>query len=791
MKRIQMTMALLAAVGCGGGNGTGEGGASPQGVRCESSTQCALGQVCEDNQCLDFAGCLPGDCPEGTYCDETYACVSVAEKCGALVGGCECHIADGGGRFVSEGIPEIRLASGSSRRLDIVLAGAPNGAPVPGALFTFTLDSDRSFEVADADRAIVATDTPGTAVLTAHVGDNTACMATLVNLGPGPTDGQVRFHVFDDATGEAIVGAIVVVDADGDGIDDGGASETDAEGLTGTTMLPSGAVFAATVFRDGYNYLSIVGLSAAETNDVALPLMHGVDVPQIGGFSGTIDFSAYESSLLASRGKAIKAGFASSSIPLKEILNLNLDLLLGPITGVDCQKNPRPAGCYDIQIGDFLQTRAPLPGGVVIAFQGNDIKSHFDVIGSPGRRYAWGIGTEIDLGELSGLFDIARPFISACTCDVQDGVCDGDAADPCACDLDCGLQLDFGRIQDSLMPMLPGVAVGFQGNLPLQSTTLDSWNGHIEVPYSDRSVDARFPRLDNGRGGDYGQLATIYPLRSFTALKAQKLPPDPAMSEQFMDTMVVVSGVNASGFGFVPLGLGVGLDCRNGDCLDKQGNREGFDRIVNGARMCIFDADPAFNGCPPEMPETVDDGTVGLFRAEAPGALRDGTWLTLAVAFPLTGFVDGAGVRASAYVLRGEPVRGAETLLLDGDFPAAPVLPEAIEGRSYRIAAGTHDGHWVTFASHDMAHGATRWNVFFARDATAFHAPEVPRGWGDPLAGSDETNPQGMIDVTHVGVQLVDGYSVESLAANGGATLSDIPDALAGFSIRATNLPSR
>ena len=73
------------------------------------------------------------------------------------------------------------------------------------------------------------------------------CSATLVNLGP-VTEGNVRVYVFDDLTNQPIADAVVVVDTNADGTDDGAAAATGADGTTETTAGVSGT-YNVTVFR--------------------------------------------------------------------------------------------------------------------------------------------------------------------------------------------------------------------------------------------------------------------------------------------------------------------------------------------------------------------------------------------------------------------------------------------------------------------------------------------------------------------------------------------------------------
>ena len=104
------------------------------------------------------------------------------------------------------------------------------------------------------------------------------------------TEGNVRVYVFDDLTNQPIADAVVVVDTNADGADDGTAAATDANGTTETTAGVSGT-YSVTVFAEGYNYLSMVGLDAATASDISVPMSSRAIEPEKGGFTGQLSFA--------------------------------------------------------------------------------------------------------------------------------------------------------------------------------------------------------------------------------------------------------------------------------------------------------------------------------------------------------------------------------------------------------------------------------------------------------------------------------------------------------------------
>jgi hypothetical protein len=770
---------------------------------CAVPWDCAVGYTCENGCCAVF-GCTPDSCADGTFCDpDTKACTSISQKC--EFSGCQCNIVNAAGELEATGAPTLSLPAGAQTQIAVVLA-AVGGLPLPGATFTYSVSPSTLFTVSSTGLVTAAASgSAATETLTARAGTYATCTANLAFLGSAPTGGNVRFFVFDDNTALPVSGAVVYVDhGNGDGIAEEKLTTT-ATGLVQTAIPPVGGKFTVTVFAAGYNYLSLVGLNANSVADVALPLAARKVPKTTAGFSGKPDFIDYERLVLGGKAKTVKFGIVAGSFLLKSLLNFDLSLFMGSTTKADCkatdQAGNHAAGCYPIDIPGIISNQwSALPGGVILSLATNPIKSHFDSVAQPGRRYAWGFGGEVEIGDMSGLINILTPLLSSCDCDLTQEACDSD----CACDLDCGLDVDLGQVLNNLLPLFARFASGVKGDLPGKEVPFSTWESYIANPYGTTRPDAagNFPVLDTGSA--YGKLAIAEPLLSFTDFTVPALPIDP-VSSQTMDGVLVLTGVNSKGYGFVPLGISAGLDCTTANCLDRAGYPGDFDGHINGALACLYDSDPTVNGCPPGVPTTaLPNDHIGMFHAKAHGGLQDQEWLTIAIALPLSTVTDAfsAGVvRVTASVVRQEPANGASSQL-NGSYPGFPAQPATTTGRTYTVApANDAQIHWVTFATDDILGTGTdwdglttRWNVYFPAEGGTFTAPTVPTLAGgnpkpDPFAPATGTGkiPAGAINVTHVGFRAP-GVTLGGLAANSGTSVTTLIDKATGFAVQSRSV---
>ncbi|MBI5509216.1 MAG: hypothetical protein HY903_10725 [Deltaproteobacteria bacterium] len=793
-------MLAIGLSGCGGDETETTSCGDAQ--ACAVPWDCAVGYTCESGCCAVF-GCTPDSCGDGSFCDaDSRACTSISEKCEFT--GCDCHVVNGAGELEATGTPTIALAAGGETQVSVVLA-AKGGLPLPGSTFTYTIDDTSLFTVSTTGRLTAASPgSAGTATLTAKAGTYATCTASLVHQGAAAGGGKVRFYVADDRTAQPVAGATIYVDL---GAGDGNPDETLTSGANGivTTANPVSGAYTVSVFAPGYNYLSIVGLDAAKVSDVTIPLAARKVPKTTAGFTGKPDYSTYEKLVLGGRAKTIKFGIISGSFLLKTLLNFDLDLFVGPITQANCSQvdanGNHPAGCYKVDIPGIISNQwSPLPGGVVLSLATNPIKSHFDVVVQPGRRYAWGMGGEVEIADLSGLINVLTPFLSECTCDATQNVCDAG----CTCDGDCGVTLDFGAVFNNLLPLFARFASGVKGDLPAKEVALSTWENYIDDEYGPNRTDptGNFPLLDTG--SPYGKLAIREPLLSFSDLQVAALPADPGATDgRKMEGVVVLTGVNSKGYGFVPLGITAGLDCTTTHCLDRTNYPGDFDGHINGGLPCQYDPDPTKNGCPPGVPTSeLATDHVGMFHAKAHGGLEDQEWLTIALSFPISALADSTQsntIRVTATVVRAEPTVGASTQL-DVPFPSFPAEPTTTLGRTFTVTANADaQVHWVTAATKEVKDTdtsnpdwiglTTRWNVFYPAEGGTFTAPQVPASVasGNPLPDPFAPTADSEINITHIRFRAP-GSTLDDLAANNGTTLGTLLDVTTGFAVQSLNV---
>ena len=786
MNRLAIGLSVLAAFGmaCGGGDDEGGGGGDETTARaCEVSSNCDAGQICEDGFCVDFTGCTPDSCADGQFCDEDFQCKDVSYKC--ELEGCECSIVNSAGQLEATGTPNLVVAGGASTEVVAILS--TSGTVLPGAEYTLAASGD-GLSV-DGTTLSAASGAASTGTVTASFGTFATCEATVTNLGDAPA-GSVRVYAYDDLTNQPIAGVAVVFDGDNDGVDDGGGAVTDDNGIAVSGDLSSFTSLNITGFKNGYNVISFAGV-ATSTTDVGMSMSARSAEPETGGFTGLMDFTEYERKYLGGEASAIRAGVVAGSLPLEAILNLNLDLIIGEISDADCEATPTPPGCYEINIPGLVETTTALPGGVVAGLARSDIKAHFDSVAVPGRRYAWSLGVELEISDLTDVINLVVPLFSDCSCDATDSCDPGDGGvGECDCDQDCGLNIDVGALFDDIVPLLSQFATGVKGNLSLDAAQQSVWYDYITPEYADRSSSELFPLLDDGTGG-YGQLMLREAWTNFVALDVPALPQDPFSGNQ-MEAMLALTGIQSAGSGFVPLGLGLGLDCTTDNCLDRETDSSGYDGVVNGGLMCFYNEDPAENRCVQSILDQTNegqlaDGKLGLFRTKPFGGLEGkvNKDRTLLVALPLTEFLDGSDTIRLTALAHNATV--ASNSFAGRSFPGAAAQPESMAGRTYAPTSGAHDVHWVVFASEGQSDGlSTRWNVY-VKDGASFTAPSLP----ETFVGEDSFAPMIMncegegtscIDVTHISVGLPSTSSFDDLVANNGSAASSLFDVMESMS---------
>ena len=684
-------------------------------------------------------------------------------------------------QFTADGSPKLILAGEQSVE-PVLSVSTADGGLLPLPSFNYT-SSDTTKATVSAAGSISTTASAGSTMITASAllgGTNVTCDLEVVNLG---TATAFRALAIDDVTGEPvdISGATVVVDCDNDGVNDSGDLVLGADGVVTGSDCGDTGTYNVTVFESEHNFLSVAGIPAA-LKDLLLPLSRRVAEETTAGFDGQLDFSVYEAEFLDNQSLQIKFGFAAPSIPIGQIFNFSLNTFLGPTITEDCgsDSNNVPAGCYDLNVIPGIDSLpiVALPGGVILGFGDDFIKSTFEVVGAPGRRNAWAWGGEVDLDTLlnSGLQDLLTGG------------------------------LDFSVISRALNQLLPSFAYAFVGDLAMQQQPLSDWISYIseDPPYGDRFItDGPFERLDGEFQGAREALTLRYNLRQFTDVTAPALPDDPAISAK-MDTMFAVTGVRSAGYGLVGLGLGANSDCTASGCTSATADSSLFDGVLNGQVVCDFDANECVSDIQSEAQATLPEGHIPVFSAEPRSGLELQEEVGVIVANTFRSAGDRLGARVTGFV---QPGGFTETNTQNREFLGFPTFGPDACGRKYKAvsADGNTDVHIVTMTAPDTDI-SKRWNVFFfpATDGTEFVAPAVPAGNADPfqtLAWSERTDttdedappadryPQGfateVLDIGHVALDLrQEAGTLAEIFANNGRAVTAMPNNAFAFNLR-------
>ncbi len=768
---IVLSFSTIFSMACGGAaqvpaydDGLGNDAAQCEQGACVHSYECPVGQICGASGCCEAAGLGPLEFGrlESTCADQ----------------GCSCDILHAGGQTTPGGVPHFVLSDGGSRIIKAVLQMDGSGQVdrdldlgLAEATFTLELtDASEPTSFTIEGSVVQGSATAGSATLIARFGDLAFCHAQLVNLGARPELDQARVHVFDAATGLPIPGAVVLLDADQDGIDDANAEPTDANGVTTGDLPLERAGLDVSVFAAGYDYLTVLGL-APERNEIALPLNRRHAEPVVAGTSGKIDFDTYAREVLGGYEGSISMAMVAASFPMASMVSFDLGVLLGgPVVDLDCDAGDP---CYTFDIPGVLNEEVGAWGGMVLSLPTNDLKPHFDVVGSPGLRRMWSVGGQWEVGDLEELLvEVLLPPSPDCSCN-REATCELD----CSCDADCRISIE-SRFFRAITPLLSRAAFGVSPSHELASVPLSEWNAHLDNPYGERQANPSFAIFDDAvEGAAAGSVVLDRPLDSFSIIAVPALPPDPAgVGLGTMEGMFVVTGVELPGVGFVPSGLGTAFDCTDDVCAGHQRDPSstGYDGHINGAEVCVADADA--RACPEGVPPVVADGQVGLFHAPQIEQGLGGQPRTVLLAVPVDSFESDA-VRATA-------------ILIDGELPAGDVDWSGLEfpgfssaeisGREVSMVAG----EGVSVSRLELNNGDIGWTVLSADDSVTWLAPAVPAGLPDPLGQGAE------LTQTTTGYVLGGGQSLGELLENDGSTLADITDYLVGFSTDSSDFRS-
>ncbi|MEE2961055.1 MAG: hypothetical protein VYA34_09960 [Myxococcota bacterium] len=824
MKKSLFLMMMFTVIGALSCKGDG-GGEAVEEIACNKNSDCDAGKVCEDGMCVDYT---KPDCAADEFWDyQNLECTSVTKKCSG--GNCSCSIMNGTGQLTASGTGLIAMPEGTSAPVEAALA-TNDGTLLSDVSFTVTVDGS-NFTV--AGNIITAAGGAGDSALTVKFKDDVAtCTTNLKNLGAAEA-GKVKVHVFNEMTMAPVSGAYVVLNQDVSG-----KATTDTDGIA---SLSASDKYTLSVIHKDHNYMSIVGITPDAGGDfLAVPLSQRVakeDMPA-AGFSGEINYSEYVSKYLKKE-QALKAALVAPSIPLEAVANFDLEAIIGELgdaadcpdvnnggTEADCTGI---SGCYYINISDAFKTCIPLPGGVYLDLLGTPVKSSFDSIASPGNRVAWSLATQLGLQEVLA---IATPllnlFSGECACNKDVGTkkagdfCNdsnggewSQGSDICTCDVSCPGAIPIEDLVPSVVQILSKLGSGLTANINAKEAGYADWQAFASEELNARDAGGMFEILsdslfdgDNPQAGVKPSLKVTEGWTNFTNVKVPKLPADFGKDGQNMEAMVALTGVQVMGQGFIPLGVGLGLDCMGGegqDCYDQITNANGsFDQQINGFQVCDYDSNPDKNNCPESVTTSLgassegktSDGSIGLYYTN-PFAGLEGSkqeQVTLLVSLPLSAFFqDTANLRASAVLKKG-------ALSADGTFDQSSVVFPSTAGSasSYNPSSGytpaaSKDIHWVTFAvdtaSTEAGTQSKRWNVY-THGTEKFLAPNLKELGGSFGGENSPTEPKigdNKVNITHIGLDMEAGVTVDSLVRHNGTTLNRTFTHMTGLAISSKN----
>ncbi|MEL6179594.1 MAG: hypothetical protein AAFS10_11610, partial [Myxococcota bacterium] len=307
---------------------------------CIGDGQCAEIEQCIDNLCFAAELCeARDDCPGGLDC--------VSGRCVPFVcrGPADCaddELCEGGTCTMPDADPAITdviiltepqlIVEGQIIDFVAVTLDA-TGAIIPGQPVTWASDNVDVAEIdGDTGRATGGTDA-GEAAITASFGDVTSTPVKLTHPGAA-VEGQPRVTVIDAQTGDPIEGAEVTRGE--------GQAATDANGQV--TFAPTDGATMVSVYAEGYNYTTLMGLISA---DVVVPLRPASGNAAIGGFTGEQDISEFNTA------GDVTLGLTGASLD-RELSGIDLEAILG---------DPFQT---QIAIPGLFEADLPLPGGLTL-----------------------------------------------------------------------------------------------------------------------------------------------------------------------------------------------------------------------------------------------------------------------------------------------------------------------------------------------------------------------------------------------------------------------------------------
>ncbi|MEW5854618.1 MAG: Ig-like domain-containing protein [Myxococcota bacterium] len=540
-------------------------------VICESDADCEPPETCDlrRNICR-VKECNPEDCPPGQIC------INSTDDNGNPVSQCGDPGEITADKCVMD-VANFSLTASATRQLRPV--GLKNsGAQVPAAQFTYT---SSAAGVASVDNNGVVTGVAsGDATITATpVGGSGTCTASVHVYGAvGAND--VRAVVFNSRTGKPMTGVKVQLRKT-----DNTATtlETSATGdVTFTGGGPAADIKDISAFPEGTPGYTWVTYVAPGTNDVAFYVDPLKDESKVAGVTGTFDTS------LAQPPKGdIKLGLAAFSIA-GALSDLNLESLVGRTVPTD----------ISIPSVSIDEEDVPLPGGVYLKLNTEDIKTRVDVYADgpcttedPCNRILWGLGGQVALNKIA-------PIIS---------------------DVAGGDNINAGAILGAVLPFFRKFYHYVQGGISVV----------------DQAAPATPDALPNFPQNDI-VVKPAYLLSRVAPFTIPTLPSLPEDASQNLSGALVLTGSYVPGQGFVPLGVTAGLDvCENSETSECTSTG-----AANGKVTCADDTGtPDFDEC---ADNGLAEGDLAVDYAPPHDGLEGYRLATVALALDINSLGSGA-----------------------------------------------------------------------------------------------------------------------------------------------------
>lgn len=731
---LALCLASLGACSPSPGASSRTGTSAESEFSCTVSNECPLGELCLGGACTPLSD--PECHLEG--------CLNLVNQCLTAPLGCECHIQNAGHSLNMEGTPGLHLRSSERQRVRAQIA-LKGGEVLASSDFEIEVENPDLFTV--RGDTLIAGPHPGESQLRVNFGHLASCTATAFNHGPPPPSGTTEILIYDPASGQPIPVTTVVVERAGVA-GEPPARETHVATAAGTVLIPAGEspATSVTLFNRDYDYLTLMHFSDIATPTMRVPLSRRGTTTTVGAARGELGFEPHLQTLGRDAG-SIRLGVVSTSFPLQQLEHFGPGLFLGgSIIGQNCDLTPHGPGCYDLSVPGVLKQHVALWGGLVVSLPTAPLKPHFDVMGSPGRRFVWSFGGTFEAEHGASVFQSLsqRPEGSCPTCPTP---------------TDASIMRSFQRLIGS-------ASLGYQSNVVLERAPLQAWMHTLENTGPD---DPRFPELQNAEGGP--SLNLDQPMDRFSELQVPTLPSDPlSPTGSHLPGFLAVTGVQTLGSGFLPLGFGIGFDC-TGDCS----RLEDKDGVINPEPVCQNDDRLACEG---RTNTSTPRGTLGMFHRSPPENLAGRPQKTFLLALPLNS-IGAVDFRVRGVVLDGPLEEGTLSLKQLPFAEAAPAPAPLLERRYPLTATSRTDVHHVTFNPTEP--GPTnaplpRWHVYSPNLTATFEAPPVPASLMDPLL-----NP-ATLRRTHATVALAQNGSLSELLASPEGGLHRLLDAAEGFS---------